>query len=102
MSIRLPMFVLAVAAAWPLLAPAQAPDAERREALREKWQSMTPEQRAAAREKLRERREAMTPQQQADARERRQERVERMTPEQREQLRQRLAERRGAASAPAR
>lgn len=44
-----------------------APDAE---AVRERLQSMTPEQRAAAREKMRERWEAMTPAQREAAKKR--------------------------------
>jgi predicted Fe-S protein YdhL (DUF1289 family) len=47
-----------------------APDAERRAAAKEKWESMTPEQKAAAKEKMKERWDSMTPEQQAAAKKR--------------------------------
>ncbi|MCK7498982.1 MAG: hypothetical protein MZW92_57040 [Comamonadaceae bacterium] len=111
----IPALLLAATAALPLAAGAQGAqgiDPERREALREKWQSMTPEQRAAAREKIRERRESKTPEQREAAKDRAgmrrddltpeqraklRERVEDMTPEQREALRKRVAEHRAAS-----
>lgn len=80
-----PALALALAATVSSAAFAQSADAERRGAMKEKWESMTPEQQAQAREKLRQRWESMTP-------------------EQREAAKKRLAERRGgnrAAPAPA-
>ena len=74
--------VLALAAAASLSVPALAQPAggERREAMKERWESMSPEQQAQAREKLRDR----WPQ---------------MSPEERAAAKKRLAERRGGARA---
>ncbi len=47
-----------------------APDADRRAAAKEKWDNMTPEQKAAAKEKMKERWDSMTPEQQAAAKKR--------------------------------
>jgi hypothetical protein len=49
---------------------AQPASTDRREAVREKLQNMTPEERAAAKEKARAKWEAMTPEQQAAAKKR--------------------------------
>ncbi|MFN7725303.1 MAG: DUF3106 domain-containing protein [Rubrivivax sp.] len=47
-----------------------SPDADRRAAAKEKWDKMTPEQKAAAKEKMKERWDNMTPEQQAAAKKR--------------------------------
>ncbi|MGC4075579.1 MAG: DUF3106 domain-containing protein [Rubrivivax sp.] len=77
-----PALALAVAATLSASAFAQSANPDRREAMKQKWESMTPEQQAQAREKMRQRWESMTP-------------------EQREAAKKRLAERRGGHAAPA-
>ncbi|MBK1614038.1 hypothetical protein CKO44_11225 [Rubrivivax gelatinosus] len=77
-----PALLLAVAATAASAAFAQGATPERREALKEKWESMTPEQQAQAREKLRQR-------------------WQQMTPEEREAAKKRMGERRGGARGPA-
>lgn len=53
------------------LAPAHAmSQGEKREAMREKFQNMTPEEKAAAKEKAKAKWDAMTPEQQAAAKKR--------------------------------
>jgi Protein of unknown function (DUF3106) len=68
MNIRPLLAVLALSFAGAALA--QTAPAEKREAVREKLQNMTPEERAAAKEKARARWEAMTPEEQAAAKKR--------------------------------
>lgn len=52
------------------LAPVHAATDEHREAMKEKWQKMTPEEKAAAKEKMKARYDAMPPEQQAAAKKR--------------------------------
>lgn len=84
----LPALIVALAASLSTGAFAQSAGSERREAMKEKWESMTPEQQAQARDKMRQR-------------------WQQMTPEEREAAKKRLAGRRGAkadaapAAAPA-
>ena len=52
------------------LAPVHAATDEQREAMKEKWQKMTPQEKAAAKEKMKAKYEAMTPEQQAAAKKR--------------------------------
>jgi hypothetical protein len=49
---------------------AASPSPERRAAMKEKWDAMTPEQKAAAKDKARQKWDAMTPEQQAAAKQR--------------------------------
>ena len=51
-------------------APVHAATEEHREAMKEKWQNMTPGEKAAAKEKMRARYDAMPPEQQAAAKKR--------------------------------
>jgi len=51
-------------------APVHAATEEHREAMKEKWQNMTPGERAAAKEKMRASYDAMPPEQQAAAKKR--------------------------------
>lgn len=69
---RLPLLALLAAVAGttlPLL-PAHAATDAQREAAREKWQSMTPEEQAAAKEKMKQKWQSMTPEQQEAAKKR--------------------------------
>ncbi|MBC7734928.1 MAG: DUF3106 domain-containing protein [Bacteriovorax sp.] len=52
------------------LAPVHAATEEHREAMKEKWQNMTPAEKSAAKEKMRARYDAMPPEQQAAAKKR--------------------------------
>lgn len=63
----LTVLLLAVGAATVATAAQPVPD---QEAMRERLQSMTPEQRAAAKEKMRQRWESMTPEQREAAKKR--------------------------------
>jgi hypothetical protein len=47
------------------LAPVHAATDAKREAMKEKWQKMTPEEKAATKEKMKAKYDAMTPEQQA-------------------------------------
>ena len=49
---------------------AASPSPERRAAMKEKWDAMTPEQKAAAKERARQKWDAMTPEEQAAAKQR--------------------------------
>lgn len=49
------------------LAPVHAASDAQKEAVKEKWQKMTPEEKAAAKEKMKAKYDAMTPEQQAAA-----------------------------------
>jgi hypothetical protein len=62
--------VLVAGSASAAFAQTTATPAERREAVREKLQNMTPEEKAAAKEKARAKWDAMTPEQQAAAKKR--------------------------------
>lgn len=62
--------VLTLAAAAVLPALAQSPSPERREAMKQRWEQMTPEQKEAAKEKLRQRWEKMTPEEREAAKKR--------------------------------
>ncbi len=87
--------VLALAAGLACTLPARAATEEQRAAaVKEKWDSMTPEQKAAAREKAKAKWDSMTPEEQAAAKKRFAERHPRAAA--------RMAEKHpGAASAPA-
>lgn len=52
------------------LAPVHAATDAQREAVKEKWQKMTPEEKAAAKEKAKAKYDAMTPEQQTAAKKR--------------------------------
>jgi hypothetical protein len=60
--------LLAVAATLPALAAPPTP--EQRQAMKEKWDSMTPEQQEAAKERMRKKWESMTPEQREAAKKR--------------------------------
>lgn len=69
---RLATALIVAATGLATLAPVAhaQPNEQRREAAKERWEKMTPEQRAAAKEKMKERWENMTPEQQAAAKKR--------------------------------
>ena len=62
--------IAAVMAALPLAGLAQGVDSQRRDAARAKWESMTPEEQAAAKAKARSKWESMSPEEQAAAKKR--------------------------------
>lgn len=66
----------------------QGDAAPRRQALRERWRNMSPDERREAREKLRESRQNATPEERASRRQALRERWQNMSPEERQQLRQ--------------
>jgi uncharacterized protein YbdZ (MbtH family) len=81
-------FALGLALTWTALAQGRAADdGARREALRERWRDMSPEERRAARERLRERDQNVSPEERATRREALRERWRDMSPEERQQLR---------------
>jgi len=59
--------LVAVAAGLGLASVSYAATAEQKAAVKEKWASKTPEEKAAAKEKAKAQWDAMTPEQQADA-----------------------------------
>lgn len=68
---RLATVLVVVATGLAAVAPVHAsPDEQRREAAKERWERMTPEQREAAKAKARERWNDMTPEEQAAAKKR--------------------------------
>lgn len=64
------LVIAAVAAGLAIGAVAQTAAPEKRAAARQKWESMTPEQKAEAKQKMKARWESMTPEQQAAAKKR--------------------------------
>lgn len=67
---RASAMVAAVCAALTVGAAAQPATAEHRAAAKQRWESMTPEQKAAVKEKAKTKWEAMTPEEQAAAKKR--------------------------------
>lgn len=95
MNLHRPLLAAIVLALAGHAAYAQTP-AERREAMRERMQNMTPEERAAAKEKARAKWDSMTPEEQAAAKKRFAERH----PKAAERAKDKASGNAGAASAP--
>jgi hypothetical protein len=70
MNKTLTALLAAVVAGLAFTAPVHAASDARREAIKERFQNMTPEEKAAAKEKARAKWDAMTPEQQAAAKKR--------------------------------